>query len=73
MRNRDKFLKKIQIRQIIIIIGLAKISLKKIQLLLTVTNLITGIKQANSSILTLETWLILLEIMQLEKYLLKKV
>ena len=50
-----------------------KISLKKFQLLLTAINLITGIKQVNSSILTLETWLIMLEIMQLVKQMLKKI
>ena len=38
---------------------------KKNQLLLTATNLITRIKQVNSSILTLKTWLIILLIMQL--------
>ena len=38
--------------------------LKKNQLLLTAENLITRIKQVNSSILTLKTWLITLEIIQ---------
>ena len=37
----------------------------KFQLLLTATNLITRIKQVNVSILTLKTWLIILEIIQL--------
>ena len=49
-----------------------KISLKTFQLLLTATNLITEIKQVNSRILVLETWLIILKIIQLVKYLLKK-
>ena len=40
-------------------------SFKKFQVLLTATNLITGIKQVNSSILTLETWLMILEIIQI--------
>ena len=34
---------------------------------------ITRIKQVNSNILTLKTWLIILEIIQLVKYLLKKI
>ena len=42
-------------QQILILIGLRKISLKKFQLLLTATNLIARIKQVNSSILTLKT------------------
>ena len=42
-------------QQILILIGLRKISLKKFQLLLTATNLIARIKQLNSSILTLKT------------------
>ena len=36
-------------------------------------NLITGIKLVNSGILKLKTWLIVLKIIQLVKYLLKKV
>ena len=39
---------------------------------MTLTNLLTGIKQVNSSILALETWLIILQIIQLVNYLLKK-
>ena len=50
-----------------------KNKLKIYQLLLTATNLITKIKQVNASILTLKTWLIILETIQLVKYLLKKV
>ena len=46
--------------------------LKKNQVLLTATNLITRIKQVTSSILTLNTWLIILEIIQLVKYVPKK-
>ena len=45
---------------------------EEIQLFLTATNLITGIKQVNSSILALEAWLIILEIIQLVKQMLKK-
>ena len=52
--------------------GLIKISLKKFQPLLTATNLISRIKQANLSILTLKSWLIILEIIQLVKQMLKK-
>ena len=44
---------------------------KKYQLFLTVTNLITKIKQVNSGIMTLKTWLILLTTIQLLKYLLE--
>ena len=44
-----------KIQQIIILIGLTEINLKKFQLLLTATNLIARIKQVNSSILTLKT------------------
>ena len=58
---------------IIILIDLTKISLKTFLLLLTATNLITGIKQVNSNILVLKTWLIILKIIQLVKYQLKKV
>ena len=50
-----------------------KISLKTFQVLLTAAKLITGIKQVNLSILKLKTWLIILQIIQLMKYLLKKV
>ena len=39
---------------------------------MTATNLITGIKQVNSGILKLKTWLIISKIIQLVKYLLKK-
>ena len=39
---------------------------------MTLTNLLTGIKQVNSSILALETWLMILQIIQLVNYLLKK-
>ena len=46
---------------------------KTFQLLLTATNLITKIKQANSNMITLKTWLIILEILQLVKYLLKQI
>ena len=53
-------------------IGMIKISFKKYQLLLTTTNLITKIKQVNSSIMTLKTWLIILKIIQLVKQMLKK-
>ena len=60
-------------QQILILIGLRKISLKTFQLLLTATNLIARVKQVNSSILTLKTCLIKSEIMQLVKYLLKQV
>ena len=35
-------------------------------------NLITRTKQVNSNILTLETWLVIFEIIQLVKYLLKR-
>ena len=48
-------------------------SLKKNQLLLTAIHLVTGMKQVNLSILISKTWLIILEIIQLLKYLLKKV
>ena len=72
-QQKEKVLKKINMQQIIILIGLTEISLKKFWPLLTGTNLITRIKYANFSILTLETWLIILEIMELVKYLLKKV
>ena len=44
----------------------------KNKLLLTATNLIIKIKQVNSSILTLKTWLIILEIIQLVKQMLKR-
>ena len=54
------------------VLGLIKISLKSFQLLLAATNLITRIKQVNLSILTLKTWLIILEIMQLVKQMLKR-
>ena len=47
-----------------------EISVKKFQLLLTVTNLITKIKQVNLSILTLKTWLIVLKVIQLVKQML---
>ena len=50
-----------------------KNKLKKYQVLLTATNLITKVKQVNSSILTLKTWLIIFEIIQLVKQMLKKV
>ena len=43
-KKRQKFLKKIKIRQIFILIGLTEISLKKFQLLLIATDLIRGIK-----------------------------
>ena len=56
-------------QQILILIGLTKISLKTFQLLLTATHLVTGIKQVNSSILTR---LVILKTIQLVKYLLKK-
>ena len=56
-----------------ILIGLTKIRLTKFQLLLTAKHLVTGIKQLNSIIFTLKTWLIILEIIQLEKHLLKKI
>ena len=39
---------------------------------MTATNLITGIKQVNSGILQLKTWLIISKIIPLVKYLLKK-
>ena len=42
---------------------------KKYQLLLTATNLIIKIKQVNSGIMTLNTWLIVLTKIQLVKYL----
>ena len=58
-------------KEIIVLIGLIKINLKKFQLLLTATNLITKIKQVNLSILTLKTWLIILKIIQLVKQMLK--
>ena len=61
-----------KIPQILILIGLTKISLKKFQLSLTAANFIKRIKQVNSTILILKTWLIL-EIIQLVKYLLKKI
>ena len=41
---------------------------KKVLVILTVTNLITKIKWVYSSIITLKTWLIMLEIIQLVKY-----
>ena len=44
---------------------------KKYQLFLTVKNLITKIKQVNSGIMTLKTWLILLTTIQLVRYLLE--
>ena len=44
---------------------------KKYQLFLTVTSLITKIKQVNSGIMTLKTWLILLTTIQLVRYLLE--
>ena len=65
-------LKKNQKRQKVLT-GLIKIILKRFQLLLTETNLITKIKQMNLSILTLNTWLIILEIIQLVKQMLKKI
>ena len=43
----------------------------KFQLLLIATNLITRIEQANLSVLTLKTWLIILVIIQLVKQMLK--
>ena len=46
---------------------------KKVLVILTVTNLITKIKWVYSSIITLKTWLIMLEIIQLVKYKLKKI
>ena len=49
-----------------------KNKLKKMYLLLAETNLVTKIKQVNSSILTLKTWLIILKIIQLVKQMLKK-
>ena len=61
--------KKMKMQQI----GMIKISLKKYQLLLTTTNLITKIKQVNSSIMTLKTWLIILTIIQLVKHLLNNI
>ena len=54
-------------------IGMIKISSKKYQLLLTVTNLVTKIKQVNSGIMILKAWLIVLTKMQLVKYILKKI
>ena len=68
-QKRQKVLKKRKIRQI----GLTEIILKEFQLLLTAKNLITGVKQVNLSILALETWLMILEIIQLVKYMLKKI
>ena len=74
LKNQQRLtvLKKITIWQIIILIGLTEISFKKIQLLLTATNLITRTKLVDSNILTLKTWLMILEIIQLVKYLLKR-
>ena len=50
-----------------------KNSFKKTLAIIEAANLVTGIKQVNSSILTLKTWLIILKIIQLVKYLLMKV
>ena len=49
--NEIKSPKEDKIRQIIVLIGLTKISLKKFYLLLTATSLITRMKLVNSSIL----------------------
>ena len=54
-------------------IGMIKLSPKKYQLLLTETNLVTKIKQVNSSIMILKTWLRVLTKIQLVKYMLKKI
>ena len=54
-------------------IGMIKMSLKKYYVLLTAINLVTKIKQVNLGTRTLATWLIILKIIQLAKYLLKKV
>ena len=53
--------------------GMIKIISKKYQLLLTAINLITRIKQVNSGIMILKTWLIVLTKIQLVKYMLKKI
>ena len=53
--------------------GMIKIISKKYQLLLTAINLITRIKQVNSGIMILKTWLIVLTKIQLAKYMLKKI
>ena len=45
---------------------------KNILAILIPTNVAARIKQANSSILTLKTWLLILKIIELVKYLLKK-
>ena len=45
---------------------------KKILAIVDTTNLITKIKQVNSTIMTLKTWLIILTKIQLVKYWLKK-
>ena len=60
-QKRQKVLKKRKIRQI----GLTEIILKEFQLLLTAKKLITGVKQVKLSILALENWLMILEIIQL--------
>ena len=60
-------------QQILILIGLTKISLKTFWLLLTAKHLITGIKLVNSSKMTLKTLSIILEIIHSVKYLLKKI
>ena len=78
MTNENKQFKKIIIKEepkeiILVLIGWIKINLKKFQLLLTATNLITRIKQASLSILTLKTWLIILKIIKLVKQMLKKI
>ena len=53
--------------------GMIKIISKKYQLLLTAINLITRIKQVNSGIMILKTWLIVLTKIQLVKHMLKKI
>ena len=53
--------------------GMIKIISKKYQLLLTAISLITRIKQVNSGIMILKTWLIVLTKIQLVKYMLKKI
>ena len=75
MRNENKQFKKNNIikEEPKSPIGLIKLSLKRFQLLLTATNLVTKIKQANSNMITLKTWLIILEIIQLVKQMLKKI
>ena len=78
MTNENKQFKKIIIKEepkeiILVLIGWIKINLKKFQLLLTAANLITRIKQASLSILTLKTWLIILKIIKLVKQMLKKI